>query len=119
MSASWFVEIGDLLDTGRIESGTLSVAPEPSEVATLVERARSTFVSGGGRHGVLVDLPAGLPPVVADRRRIVQVLSNLFANAARHAPTSSPIRVAAAHEGTHVAVSVSDEGPGGAGGAAA
>ena len=24
--------IGDLLDTGRIESGTLSVAPEPSEV---------------------------------------------------------------------------------------
>ena len=27
-----------------------------------VERARSTFLSGGGRHGVLVDLPGGLPP---------------------------------------------------------
>ena len=104
--------IGDLLDTGRIESGTLSVAPEPSEVAALVERARSTFVSGGGRHGVLVDMPAGLPPVMADRRRIVQVLSNLFANAARHPPTSSPIRVAAAREEAHVAVTVSDEGPG-------
>ena len=104
--------IGDLLDTGRIESGTLSVAPEPSEVAALVERARSTFLSGGGRHAVLVDLPAGLPPVMADRRRIVQVLNNLFANAARHAPTSSPIRVAAAREEAHVAVSVSDEGSG-------
>ena len=104
--------IGDLLDTGRIESGTLSVKPEPSEVATLVERARSTFVSVGGRHGVLVDMPAGLPPVMADRRRIVQVLSNLFANAARHAPASSPIRVAAVREGAHVAVSVTDEGPG-------
>ena len=75
--------IGDLLDTRRIESGTLSVAPEPSEVADLVERARTTFVSGGGRHPVLVDLPAGLPPVMADRRRIVQVLNNLFANAGR------------------------------------
>ena len=104
--------IGDLLDTGRIESGTLSVAPEPSEVAALVERARSTFLSAGGRHAVLVDLPASLPPVMADRRRIVQVLNNLFANAARHAPESSPIRVAAARDEAHVAVSVSDEGPG-------
>ena len=104
--------IGDLLDTGRIESGTLSVAPEPSEVAALVERARSTFLSAGGRHAVLVDLPAGLPPVMADRRRIVQVLNNLFANAARHAPESSPIRVAAVREEAYVAVSVADEGPG-------
>ncbi len=105
--------IGDLLDAGRIESGTLSVTPEPSEVATLVERARSTFLSaGGGRHAVLVDLPAGLPLVMADRRRIAQVLNNLFANAARHAPESSPIRVRAAREEAHVSVSVSDEGPG-------
>ena len=104
--------IGDLLDAGRIDSGTLSVAPEVSEVAVLVERARDTFVSGGGRHAVLVDLPADLPPVLADRRRIVQVLNNLLSNAARHAPESSPIRVAAAREEAHIAASVSDEGRG-------
>ncbi len=104
--------IRDLLDAGRIDSGTLSVTPEPSEVAALVERARSTFLSGGGRHAVLVDLPAGLPRVMADRRRIVQVLINLFSNAARHAPDSTPIRVAAVRENAHVAVSVSDEGSG-------
>ena len=44
------------------ESGTLSVAPEPSEVAALVERARSTFVSGGGRHAALVDRRVTMPP---------------------------------------------------------
>ena len=104
--------IRDLLDAGRIDAGTLSVAPEPSEVSALVERARSTFLSGGGRHPVLVDLPAGLPPVMADRRRIVQVLNNLLANAARHAPEPTPIRVAAVREDAHVAVSVSDEGSG-------
>ncbi len=104
--------IGDLLDAGRIDSGTLSVAPEPSELAGLVERARNTFVGGGGRHAVLVDLPADLPAVLADRRRVVQVLNNLFANAARHAPESSPVRVAAVHEDASVAVSVSDEGQG-------
>ena len=85
--------IGDLLDAGRIEAGTLSVAPERSEVGALVDRARSTFVSGGARHGVLIDLPGDLPPVMADRRRIVQVLNNLLANAARHSPESAPIRV--------------------------
>ncbi len=104
--------ISDLLDAGRIETGTLSVSPEPAEVANLVEQARNTFLSGGGRHTVLIDLPPDLPPVLADRRRIVQVLNNLFSNAARHAPASSPIRVGAARDGVYVAISVSDEGRG-------
>ena len=104
--------IGVLLDAGRIEAGTLSVSPEPSEVAALVDRARNTFLSGGGRHTVRIDLPQDLPRVMADRRRIVQVLNNLIANAARHSPESSPIRISAERDGVHVAVSVSDEGRG-------
>ena len=104
--------IGDLLDAGRIDTGTLSVAPEPSDVAVLVDQARGTFISGGGRHTVRIDLPPDLPPVMADRQRLVQVLNNLLANAARHAPDSAPIRIAAEREGLYVAVSVADEGRG-------
>ncbi len=104
--------IGDLLDAGRIDSGTLSVAPEPSEVADLVERARRTFLGSGGRHGIIVDLPVDLPRVMADRPRIVQVLNNLFANAARYAPEATPIRVSAVRKDGNVAVAVSDEGRG-------
>ena len=104
--------IGNLLDAGRIEAGTLSVDPEPSEVAALVDRARNTFLNGGARHAVAIDLPPDLPPAMADRQRIVQVLCNLLSNAARHSPESSPVRVSAAREGAHVAVSVADEGRG-------
>ena len=104
--------IGDLLDAGRIEAGTLSVDPRALEVSALVEGARNTFVSGGARHAVTIDLPIGLPAVMADRERIIQVLNNLLTNAARHSPESSPIRVEAAREGAHVAVSVSDDGRG-------
>jgi len=104
--------IGDLLDAGRIEAGTLSVSPEPSEISELVEGARSTFLSSGGRHTVHIDLPPDLPWVMADRRRIVQVLNNLLFNAARHSPDSAPIRVEARRDGAHVAVSVQDEGRG-------
>ena len=104
--------ISDLLDAGRIETGTLSVSPEPSEVGALVDRARNTFLSGGGRHRLLVDLPQELPRVMADRQRIVQILNNLLSNAAAHSPGSAPIRVAALRDGVQVAISVADEGRG-------
>ena len=104
--------VGDLLDAGRIDAGKLSVEPEPREVAVLVEQARTAFQSGGGRQAVRIDLAPDLPRVMADERRIVQVLANLFSNAARHAPESSPIRVEAVRAGLAVAVSVTDEGPG-------
>ena len=104
--------IGDLLDAGRIEAGMLSVDPETAEVASLVDQARNTFLSAGGRHTLEIDLPPDLPRVMVERQRMVQVLNNLFSNASRHSPESSPIRVAAARDGVFVAVSVSDEGRG-------
>ena len=107
-----FSLIGDLLDQGRIATGTLSVSPEPADVASLIDDAWKTLLGGGGRRALRVDLPDDLPSVMVDRGRIVQVLGNLFSNAARHSPESSPIRVAAARDDVHVAVSVSDEGRG-------
>ena len=104
--------IADLLDVARIETGTLPVDPEPSEVTALVDEARSRFQSGGGRNNLHMDIPPHLPQVMADRRRIVQVLSNLLLNAARHSHQSSAIRIEAVREGVHVAVSVSDNGVG-------
>ena len=104
--------IANLLDAGSIEAGTLTVASEPRNVAVLVDQARNTFRSGGGRHTVLIDIPPDLPPAMADRGRIVQVLNNLLSNAAQHAPKSSPIRVEAASADGYIAISVSDDGRG-------
>ena len=103
--------IGDLLDAGRIGAGTLAVDTAPEDLAGLVERARAAFTGGGGRHAVTVEAPEGLR-VMADGRRVVQVLANLFDNAARHSVESAPIRVSAARDGAQVAVSVTDGGEG-------
>ena len=104
--------IADLLDTGRIETGTLSVSTEPTEVATLVDRARKTFASAGGWHSLSIDLPSDLPPVLADPQRIVQVLNNLLANAARHSPEASVVRIEGVRQDAFVAISVTDRGAG-------
>ena len=104
--------ISDLLDVARIETGTLSVSPGTVQVAALVDDARNTFLNAGGRSNVRIELSLDLPLVMADSRRIAQVLSNLLTNAARHSPESSVIRVSAERQGVYVAVSVSDEGRG-------
>ncbi len=104
--------ISDLLDVARIETGALSVSPESTDMALLVEEARNAFLSGGGRNKLHVDLALDLPWVMADRLRIVQVLNNLLANAARHSHESPAIRVSAVRRNSHVEISVSDEGEG-------
>jgi len=104
--------IADLLDHGRIVTGTLSVSPEPLAVAELVDQARNAFVSGAGRHTLSIDLPEDLPQVMADRERIVQVLSILLSIAASQSPDSSSIRIGTALDGVHMAISVTDQGRG-------
>ena len=104
--------ISDLLDLANIETGGLSVVPASIDPAVLVDEARNGFLSSGGRHNVNIDLDPDLPRVMADRRRVVQVLINLLANAARHSPESYPITVSATHKGTHLVFSVVDEGKG-------
>ena len=104
--------IGDLLDVARIETGALPVDPEPSDLHMLVEEAGGRFRSADARNPLEVDLAEELPRVMADRRRIVQVLGNLLSNAAGYSPEGSPITVSAVRDGVHIAVSISDRGRG-------
>ena len=107
--------LSDLIDVVGIETGTLPVDPEPAEVSRLVEEARTTFAGAGGSHSIRVDIPVDLPLVMADRRRITQVIVNLLTNAARYCHEASPIEVEAAADnsgGAHVAVTVTDNGRG-------
>ena len=104
--------ITDLLDVARIETGDLSVTPSPYDAVMLVDQARNAFINGGGRNNLELNLELDLPQVMVERRRIVQVLSNLLSNAAKHSPESSTIRIGAVRDGVHVAFFVEDDGRG-------
>ena len=106
------VLISDLLDVARIETGTLSVDPEPTDLALLMEDARNAFLSGASGNMLHISLPKGLPWVMADRLRIVQVLNNLVSNVATYADEESSITLTAVRRGPRVEVSVSDIGDG-------
>ena len=104
--------INNLLDLTRIEAGTLSVAPEPTDVATVIDQAKNAFLSSGYRNSIEVDLMSNLPRIGADRQRLVQVLYNLFSNASEYSREWSDIRVGASMEDLSVAIAVTDEGIG-------
>ena len=104
--------IWDLLEAARIEAGTLSLVPEPTDLGSLVSQARASFLDGGANNPVEVDLPPDLPRVVADRQRAHQVLDSLLSDTAGHSPEGSVITVSARREGPHVAVCVTGRGRG-------
>ena len=104
--------IGDLLDLARIETGALSVEPEPVDLRPLLDEAASRIGGDAAAHPLRVEPAEDLPLVMADRRRVLQVLGNLLANAVRHSPDPTPIVVEAVRDGDQVAVSVADQGRG-------
>ena len=104
--------VNNLLDLTRIEAGTLSVTPEPTDVKDMVDQAMSAFLRRGARNTVDVDLAADLPLISADGRRITQVLDNLLSNASKYSPEFSRISVTGSQDGFFVVVSVADEGKG-------
>ena len=104
--------ISNLLDVTRIEAGMLSVSVEPTHVLDVVDQARNAFLLGGARNRIEIIIPEELPRIAADRKRFVQVLTNLLSNASKHSLESSAITVGASQKDSHVLITVEDEGGG-------
>ena len=104
--------INSLLDMGRLDTGTLSLNSAPVDMAEVFEDARRSFLARGARNTITLDIPQVLPAVFADRRRVMQVMVNLFSNASKHSPDWSEIIVDASMDDMYVVVSVADEGAG-------
>jgi CheY-like chemotaxis protein len=65
------------------------------------------------RHTVSVEFAAGEPlPVLADEKRLIQVLQNLLHNAARYTPEGGQVAVSARRENGEVVIAVKDNGVG-------
>lgn len=106
--------VHDLLDLSRIEAGKLELDRAEVPVARLVERAVERLRLQADEAGVAlaVDVPDGLPLVVADPTRVAWVVTNLVSNALRYTDQGGHVRVSAVADGPRVGVSVADDGEG-------
>lgn len=106
--------IRDLTDVANIEAGRLSVELQRQRIGTLVRSAVRPLDPVARARNIELDC-AGLdniPPVSADRDRIVQVLSNLLDNAIEATAPGGRVEVAASKAGDFVRVVVRDTGKG-------
>lgn len=104
------VLLADLLDVSRVQAGVLAVASGPLALDTVVAPALDELELGP--DDVDLDLPADLPPVLADPVLLQRVVVNLLANAVRYAPDGTRVRVAASAFGGGVELRIADHGPG-------
>jgi signal transduction histidine kinase len=102
--------VRDLLDLARPADAVLGAVDlaAPIEAALRLARVQARFRS----VEVAVALPAPLPRILADERRLSQVFLNLLLNAGDAMGGAGKVSVEAAVEGTRVAVRVADTGPG-------
>jgi len=106
--------VSDLQDISRLEAGKLYLEVEPARLADALTNAlQATQAQIADRsRGLAVDVPDDLPPVLADRARLTQILINLLSNAYKYTPEGGGIDVRAWLEGAHVHCAVSDTGIG-------
>jgi two-component system phosphate regulon sensor histidine kinase PhoR len=106
----------DLAQISKLETGRLALDLRPFALGPLAEETAEALdrVATDAGVTVAVRIPEGLPPVLADRERVRQVLTNLAENAVKYNEPGGRVEVVArALPGrSHVRVGVVDDGIG-------
>jgi PAS domain S-box-containing protein len=88
LRAGWYLLelINEILDLAQIESGKLSLSPEPTSLAEVMLECQAMIEPQAQQHGIRLTLPQFDVPcfVAADRTRLKQVLMNLLSNATKY-----------------------------------
>ncbi|HET7275721.1 MAG TPA: ATP-binding protein [Longimicrobiaceae bacterium] len=106
--------IDDLLEMSKAEGGRLSVEVRPEALGAILSEAQESFQLRAAelKLEIQIDLPPDLPPVLVDRQRLLQALSNLIGNAIKFTPDGGRINLGAEVDGDMIRVSVEDTGVG-------
>ncbi len=105
--------VSDILDISKLESGTLKLEMESVDMAGLLKEAGNGLSPAVKQKGLYfkMNIPSKLPIASADRRRIMQVVSNLINNATKFTDKGG-MSLNARVEGEDIFVSVEDTGMG-------
>jgi len=103
--------VTDVQTIASIEGDHFTVQPQPIMISHLLSEAANWSRVLPGEPVLQTVIPAS-GEVWADRERILQVLRNLLANAARYSPAGTPIELRAKRAGDRVRIKVVDRGPG-------
>jgi PAS domain S-box-containing protein len=103
--------IRDLLDTTKIAEGKLELRLEKFNIAAFISERVEELQRLSEKHKIKFK-SGKLRPVMADKERIGQVLTNLVSNAIKYSPPGESIQITAAADAKGIKITVSDKGIG-------
>ncbi len=106
--------ITELLDVGAMRAGRIHLQTLPTDFGAIVRQAVAH--NSGYSHGKAIELvlqfSPGMPHILADELRLLQVLDNLIGNAIKFSPSGTRITVSTRADDAYVTCEIRDEGPG-------
>jgi PAS domain S-box-containing protein len=117
LKAGWHLLtlINEILDLARIESGKLTLSPEPTALSEVLSECKAMIDPQAQKCGIAMTFPSSNIPyfVVADRTRLKQVIINLLSNAIKYNEAQGTVIVDCTETTPgRIRVSVQDSGAG-------
>ena len=105
--------VGDVLDLAKLDARRFTVREEEVDMGRVLERAYAAFGEEARRRGIdYRQLANGGAVIYTDGDRVLQIISNLLANAFRWTPDGGRIELELEAANGDVSVAVADSGPG-------
>jgi signal transduction histidine kinase len=105
--------VGDVLDLAKLDARRFTVLREEVDMERLLETAYVVFGEEAKRRGIRYERHVGPSPmIVSDGDRVLQIISNLLANAFRWTPDGGKVELELKASNGRVSVAVEDTGPG-------
>jgi signal transduction histidine kinase len=106
--------INDILDLSKVEAGRMELEPSTFDLPSAIANAMALIRERAQRHGIALgmDVDPALSDIVADERKLKQILLNLLSNAVKFTPDGGRIDVRARQDESLIRISVADTGVG-------
>ena len=105
--------VGDVLDLAKLDTHRFTVLREEVDMARLLERAHAVSPRRRSGAGSTTSRTVESEPViVSDGDRVLQIITNLLANAFRWTPDGGRVDISLRSENGRIHVAVEDTGPG-------
>jgi signal transduction histidine kinase len=106
--------INDILDLSKIEAGRMELEAAAFSLVAALNNAVTLVKERAMSHGIRIELDVapGLDTLVADERKVKQVVVNLLANAVKFTPDGGTVSLRAVRENGEVRLAVRDTGIG-------
>jgi signal transduction histidine kinase len=105
--------INDILDLSKIEAGHVALELSEFSLPVALENGVTMIRERASRHDIRVRVDVeGVDRIVADERKVKQIVANLLSNAVKFTPDGGQVDVRATHENGEVRVAIRDTGIG-------